>query len=154
MSTKVRQIALAIDPLSEEANKTVDWAIENFFRPTDEIHAIMVMVLDSEFGELDSPGLPPTDSFDNIEKEFTLEKTTAMDAVVNKIKSAGYTVKTHVFKTDSTHACNVLIDYLDTKNMNCLVMGSRNLSGWKRFFMGSFSDYVQSHVQCPVLIVK
>lgn len=52
MSTKVRQIALAIDPLSEEANKTVDWAIENFFRPTDEIHAIMVMVLDSEFGEL------------------------------------------------------------------------------------------------------
>jgi hypothetical protein len=47
----VRQIALAIDPVSEEANKTVQWAIDNFLRPTDEIHAIMVMVLDCEFGE-------------------------------------------------------------------------------------------------------
>lgn len=47
-----RQIALAIDPLSEEANRTVQWAIDNFFRPTDKIHAIMVMVLDVEFGEL------------------------------------------------------------------------------------------------------
>lgn len=26
--------------------------------------------------------------------------------------------------------------------------------GIYRFFMGSFSDYVQSHVHCPVLIVK
>lgn len=51
MSNKTRQIALAIDPLSEEANKTIEWAIENFLRPTDEIHAIMVMVLDCEFGE-------------------------------------------------------------------------------------------------------
>lgn len=46
-----RQIGLAIDPLSMEANKTVQWAIENFLRPTDEIHAMMVMVLDCEFGE-------------------------------------------------------------------------------------------------------
>ena len=86
-TTKTRQIALAVDPLSEEANKTVEWAIENFFRPTDEINAIMVMVLDSDFEELgsfsyqcitmiiltlcsiDSPSLPPTDSFEDIKKE-------------------------------------------------------------------------------------
>jgi hypothetical protein len=51
-----RQIALAIDPVSEEANKTVQWAIENFLRPTDEVHAIMVMVLDCEFGEQGKTG--------------------------------------------------------------------------------------------------
>ncbi|KAL9558838.1 hypothetical protein MBANPS3_000700 [Mucor bainieri] len=154
MSNKTRQIALAIDPVSEEANKTIEWAIENFLRPTDEIHAIMVMVLDCEFGEQESIELPPTDSLETIEKELTLEKMRAMDKVVDKIKAAGFQVKTHVFKTDTTHACNVLIDFLDTKTMDCLIMGSRNLSGWKRFFMGSFSDYVQSHVHCPVLIVK
>jgi hypothetical protein len=49
---KARQIAIAIDPISEEAVKTIEWAIENFLRPTDEIHAMMVMVLDTEFGEL------------------------------------------------------------------------------------------------------
>ncbi|CAO3629719.1 unnamed protein product [Mucor fragilis] len=154
MTNKTRQIALAIDPVSEEANKTIEWAIENFLRPTDEIHAIMVMVLDCEFGEQESIELPPTDSLETIEKELTLEKMRAMDKVVDKIKAAGFQVKTHVFKTDTTHACNVLIDFLDTKTMDCLIMGSRNLSGWKRFFMGSFSDYVQSHVHCPVLIVK
>jgi hypothetical protein len=56
-----------------------------------------------------------------------------MDSIVNKLKSAGFQVKSHIFKTDSTHACNVLIDFLDTKSMDCLVMGSRNLSGWKRY---------------------
>ncbi|KAG2189999.1 hypothetical protein INT46_002399 [Mucor plumbeus] len=152
MPNKTRQIALAIDPLTEEANKTIEWAIENFLRPTDEIHAIMVMVLDCEFGEQESIELPPTDSLETIEKEA--KKMRAMDKVVDKIKAAGFQVKPHVFKTDTTHACNVLIEYLDTKTMDCLVMGSRNLSGWKRFFMGSFSDYVQSHVHCPVLIVK
>ncbi|KAI9478886.1 MAG: hypothetical protein EXX96DRAFT_572579 [Benjaminiella poitrasii] len=149
-----RQIAIAIDPLSEEAKKTIEWAMNNILRPTDEIHAIMVMVLDCEFGEQESIELPPTDSLETIEKELTLEKMKSMDKMVNTIKEGGFQVKSHVFKTDSTHACNVLIDYLDTKSMDCLIMGSRNLSGWKRFFMGSFSDYVQSHVHCPVLIVK
>lgn len=46
-----RQIALAIDPLSIEVNKTIQWAMDNFLRTTDEVHAIMVMVLDCEFGE-------------------------------------------------------------------------------------------------------
>ncbi|CEP13947.1 hypothetical protein [Parasitella parasitica] len=69
MSNEKRQIALAIDPLSEEANKVIEWATENFLRPTDEIHAIMVMVLDCEFGEQESIELPPTDSLENIEKE-------------------------------------------------------------------------------------
>lgn len=46
-----RQIAFAIDPTSEEASKTIQWAIENFLKPNDEIHAIMVIELDSEFGK-------------------------------------------------------------------------------------------------------
>lgn len=55
-----------------------------------------------------------------------------MDVIVKKIKDSGLQVDTRLFKTDTTHVCNVLIDYLDTESMDCLVMGSRNLSGWKR----------------------
>ncbi|KAG1451050.1 hypothetical protein G6F46_011314 [Rhizopus delemar] len=98
--------------------------------------------------------LPPTDSFKEIEKEMTAEKVNAMNEIVKDMERSGYQVITHVFKTDSSHACTVLIDYLNSKSMDCLIMGSRNLSGWKRFFMGSFSDYVQCHVNCPVLIIK
>jgi nucleotide-binding universal stress UspA family protein len=57
----------------------------------------------------------------------------AMDKIVAQIKQAGFQVNTKVFKTDSTHACDVLIKYLDTQAMDCLIMGSRNLSGWKRY---------------------
>lgn len=44
-----RQIAFAIDPLSEETKKTIQWSKDNFLRPDDEIHAIMVLVMDAEF---------------------------------------------------------------------------------------------------------
>ncbi|KAG2228789.1 hypothetical protein BDF21DRAFT_454009 [Thamnidium elegans] len=146
-----RQIAFAIDPSSEEAIKTIQWSIENFLKPNDEIHTIMVIELDSEF---ESPELPPTDSFESIEKELMQEKLVAMESVVKKLSDAGFKVKQHVFKTYGTQAYDLLINYLDTETMDCLIMGSRNLSAWKRFFVGSFSDYVQSHVHCPVLIVK
>lgn len=56
-----------------------------------------------------------------------------MDKIVAQIKEASFQVKPKVFKTDSTHACDVLVKYLDTQTMDCLIMGSRNLSGWKRY---------------------
>ncbi|OBZ84492.1 hypothetical protein A0J61_07454 [Choanephora cucurbitarum] len=151
---KHRKIAIAIDPLSEEAYKTIQWAKENFFRQTDEIHAIMIMVLDGEFDEQDDIEIPPTDSLEAIKQELTQEKMRAMDKIVEVIEKDGYKVEKHVFKTNSRHARNVLVDYIEKEKKDCLIMGSRNLSGWKRLFLGSFSDYVQSHVNCPVLIVK
>ncbi|CAO3703915.1 unnamed protein product [Rhizopus stolonifer] len=148
-----RQIAFAIDPLSDEVKRTLEWSKVNFLRKDDEIHAIMVLVMDIEFME-EPIELSPASSFKEIEKEVTAEKIKAMDKIVQDIKDSGFQVTTHVFKADSSHACSVLIDYLNTKTMDCLIMGSRNLSRWRRFFMGSFSDYVQSHVNCPVLIIK
>lgn len=55
-----------------------------------------------------------------------------MDNIVNKIKESGYQVKSHVIKTDASHACQVMIDFLEANTMDCVVMGSRNLSGWKK----------------------
>jgi hypothetical protein len=49
-----RQIAFAIDPCSDEAKRTIEWSKQNFLRSEDEIHAIMVLVMDSEF--LDDQG--------------------------------------------------------------------------------------------------
>ncbi|MDH5770962.1 MAG: universal stress protein [Candidatus Bathyarchaeota archaeon] len=39
-------------------------------------------------------------------------------------------------------------------NVDIVVMGSRGLSGIKKFFLGSFSDKVADEAPCPVLIVK
>ncbi|KAI8890502.1 hypothetical protein K501DRAFT_281804, partial [Backusella circina FSU 941] len=41
-------------------------------------------------------------------------------------------VESHILKSDASHACQTLIDYVNQGNMDCLIMGSRNLTGWKR----------------------
>ncbi|KAI8985790.1 hypothetical protein BDB01DRAFT_849647 [Pilobolus umbonatus] len=149
-----RKVAFAIDPLSEEAPKTVKWAMENFLRKGDVVYAVMVIVLDVELEDLDSLELPTSDSLEVYKKEIIEEKTKAMKKYVDIIQKAGYQVESKIFKTVVGNACDVLIQYVEEGSMDCLVLGSRNLSGWKRFFLGSFSDYVQAHVHCPVLIIK
>jgi hypothetical protein len=44
-----RQVSISIDPLSEEAQKTIQWANDHFLRPDDDVHCVMVSVLDPEY---------------------------------------------------------------------------------------------------------
>lgn len=64
-----RQIAFAIDPCSDEAKRTIEWSKQNFLRSEDEIHAIMVLVMDSEFlddqGKVHSWHCRPSLTFEN-----------------------------------------------------------------------------------------
>lgn len=53
--------------------------------------------------------------------------------IAARIKASGFqNVTTHIFKTGPSKACNVLVEFVDTTQIDCLVMGSRNLAGWKR----------------------
>ena len=47
-----------------------------------------------------------------------------------------------------------IIDIACERNIDVIVMGSRGVSGIRRFFVGSISDKVVSHAPCPVLIVR
>ncbi len=49
---------------------------------------------------------------------------------------------------------NILIDYAKKNDVDLIVVGSRGLSGFKEFFMGSVSHYVVQKAHCPVLVVK
>ncbi|CAO3594278.1 unnamed protein product [Absidia cylindrospora] len=149
-----RKIVIAIDPLSQEAHKTVEWTMNNFLRPDDHIELALVLVFDSEFSESE-PGIGAIDNLLLIEEETIKSRIEDLTKVADHIKTKGFNnVTTHIFKTGPSKACRVLVDFVDSSNVDCLVMGSRNLAGWKTFFMGSFSDYVQSRIHCPVLIVR
>ncbi|KAI9008775.1 hypothetical protein CLU79DRAFT_776856, partial [Phycomyces nitens] len=151
-----RQIVLSIDPLSEEADYTVQWVSENFLRPADNIFIFMVMVVEDETDIPDElePVVFDDGTLSDIQKETVSKNTLAMTNIKRQLNSKGYkNVSYHIFKAIASKACDTLVQYVDSQKTDCLVMGSRSLSGWKRFFMGSFSDYVQSQTKCPVLIV-
>ncbi len=52
------------------------------------------------------------------------------------------------------HAVQKIIEVADQEKAGLIVMGSRGLGGFQRFFLGSISDGVLHHAQCPVLIVR
>ncbi|MFO7835778.1 MAG: universal stress protein [Candidatus Thorarchaeota archaeon] len=47
-----------------------------------------------------------------------------------------------------------IIEIADEKDADIIIMGSRGLSGIKRFFVGSISDKVTNHAKCPVMLVR
>lgn len=47
-----------------------------------------------------------------------------------------------------------ICDYANQHNFDLIVIGSRGLSGLKKLVMGSVSDQVTNHAECPVLVVK
>ncbi len=49
---------------------------------------------------------------------------------------------------------NEILEFAKESNVDYIVMGSRGLSGIKKFLMGSVSTRVMEHSHCSVLIVK
>ncbi len=48
----------------------------------------------------------------------------------------------------------MIVDYAKNHKVDWLILGTRNLSGIKKFVMGSISEYVLHHSNCPVTLVK
>ncbi|KAI7850477.1 hypothetical protein BDC45DRAFT_539214 [Circinella umbellata] len=150
-----REIALAIDPESEEAGKTVSWAKENFLRKTDHVNLITVLCLDAEF--VDHDYLLAVDEKDILDMEEKLKNNSKskLEKFRNVLNADGIpNVSIVLLESKRSDTCKRLIEHLGTVHTDCLILGSRNLSSWKRLIIGSFSDYIQSHVRCSVLLVK
>lgn len=45
-------------------------------------------------------------------------------------------------------------EWCKENKVNTVVAGSRGLGAFKRFFLGSFSQFLVNHLECDVLIVK
>jgi nucleotide-binding universal stress UspA family protein len=47
-----------------------------------------------------------------------------------------------------------IVAHAERIGCDLIVLGHRGLTGFERFFLGSISEYVLRHAQCPVLVVK
>lgn len=52
------------------------------------------------------------------------------------------------------HPAVQIVQMAEEEGCDLIVLGSRGLSGFKSFLLGSVSDHVTHHAHCPVLIVK
>lgn len=52
------------------------------------------------------------------------------------------------------HTAAEIVQMAEEEKCDLIVLGSRGLSGFKSFLLGSVSDHVTHHAHCPVLIVK
>ncbi|CAI2199647.1 15047_t:CDS:2, partial [Funneliformis geosporum] len=98
----------------------------------------------------------------DLEKEVAQKTNDAMIPFVNKLKAryeshnnaeANIKCQVEIIKSNLDPR-NIVVDFTEKEKADVLIMGSRDLSAWKRFFLGSFSDFCQQNAHCPVIIVK
>ncbi|CDH51263.1 predicted protein [Lichtheimia corymbifera JMRC:FSU:9682] len=137
-----RQVTIAINPTWDGTAKIIAWSASNFLRPTDHIRLVTILVLDPELADHDSA----VDEGSMSDMESQIKKV---------LNDAGFDdVEDFVLVSGPSSPCQMLIQDIENNPPACLIMGSRDLSRWKRFIMGSFVDQVQSKIHCPILIVK
>jgi nucleotide-binding universal stress UspA family protein len=87
-----------------------------------------------------------TETVDLREVADGLLKRAARDALAN-----GVDVETHVREGDPA---DVIIDVANEQHADLIVVGSRGLTGIKRYLLGSVSTKVSHHAPCSVMIVR
>lgn len=57
-------------------------------------------------------------------------------------------------RLETGQVADTIINIAKEESTDLIVIGSRGLSGAKRFLLGSISNSVSHHAECPVLIVR
>ncbi|KAL6519772.1 hypothetical protein OROMI_032666 [Orobanche minor] len=154
-----RRIGVAVD-FSPCSRKALRWAVENVARNGD--HLILVTVRPEgyyEAGEMqlwETTGSPliPLSDFSNpqLMKKYEVQPDLeTLDIVTTASRQKEIIVLLKIFWGDAREK---ICESIDNIPLDCLVIGNRGLGKLKRAIMGSVSNYVVSHAQCPVTVVK
>lgn len=66
----------------------------------------------------------------------------------------GVEAKTEILPDDGTSEVGVITNYAKKNNFDLIVMGSKGQSKFKRLLVGSVTNAVINHSNCPVLVVR
>lgn len=166
-----RKIAIPVD-LSDESAFAVQWAVQNYLRPTDSVTLVHVrptsILYGADWGSTHFSAAGDDDDDDDdrhggddefkkkkLEDEFdtfTAEKITelAQPLVDAKIPFRVHVVKDHDMKER-------LCLEIERLGMSVVIMGSRGFGASRRTSkgrLGSVSDYCVHHCVCPVVVVR
>ena len=125
--------------------KAVEWAQEHIIRDTDRV--ILVSVRDDK--PILNANLPKT-QFEIAIAEYKKEDEKREEALLafKKLLPGRY------FEIKILHGDlkTELVKYVEELGPLVLIVGSRGLSGFKKIFVGSTSEYLVQHLKIPVLV--
>ena len=138
------KILLALDG-SEESSVAARAAVELADRMESELHVVHV-------GEVRPVYHPERHGYQALYEELQERAQRLLDEQVNEIRSAGGTVaNAHLRMGRPDEEIVVLGEEIAA---GLIVTGSRGLRGMRRALMGSVSDSVVRHANCPVMVVR
>jgi nucleotide-binding universal stress UspA family protein len=76
---------------------------------------------------------------------------TVLEDAARGLKDTGTRVENHAIFGDAAEA---LLETADANHARLIVVGSKGMSGARRFLLGSVPDKVSHHASCSVLIVR
>jgi nucleotide-binding universal stress UspA family protein len=74
-----------------------------------------------------------------------------LGVVADAARKAGVDVRTHACRGD---AADAILDVAEQQRAGLIVVGSKGMTGAKRFLLGSVPNKISHHAPCSVLIVR
>jgi nucleotide-binding universal stress UspA family protein len=139
-----RSIVVGIDG-SEPAVEAVRQATDMASREGARLH-LVTAYRDPQILRERMPGGAHTETIDLREVAESVLQRAARD-----VQSKGVEVQTHARQG---HPAEVIIDVANQEQADLIVVGSRGLTGIKRYLLGSVSSEVSHHAHCSVMIVR
>jgi nucleotide-binding universal stress UspA family protein len=150
-----KRILLATDG-SREAALATQAAVDLANKTNSEIHLVHVTIPLHEPSYYEDiyyyEGISIEDAIAREQRERQRSAQKLLDDQVEKIKAAGGSVAQthhHTGKPDQE-----IVELAEEIGTGLILMGSRGLGGIRRVLMGSVSDSVVRHANCPILIVR
>jgi len=136
------QILLPTDG-SEASQRAIAYAVGTAARHDATLHALHVVDAGPDSTQGTSGGLSADELNQDAEK--------SIETVTQEANNADIVVETAI---DSGVAHESIVEYIDTNDIDLVVMGTRGRSGIQRFILGSVAEEVIRTADAPVMTIK
>jgi len=147
----IKNILVAVDG-SKSADKALDFALDLAQKYSSKIVLISVFEPLSVSMITLGIGLSPVNLATHIDGLVEFRKKILLDALKKAKNTNSELVVTKILAEG--RPSDKIVETAKEQQCDLIVIGSRGLGGIKEFFLGSVSDRVADHAQCPVLIIK
>ncbi|PVU85243.1 hypothetical protein BB559_004326 [Furculomyces boomerangus] len=143
-----RVIAISVND-TQNSDAVVEWALANIVDKDSDLVVLLNVRLNNRIADFGALSGYPDNSigFDkDVERSQAIVKKYGV-----KMRQDGYNVKGYSLIGEPGQE---IVNKTIQLNADHLVVGTRSLSGLKKIFLGSVSEYCSKHCKCAITIVK